>query len=233
MRKSNPAIVKKVMRVKITSDARNTFRFYGSNIFHGACLDTGAQRAVIGLRQAKASSKRTGCRIKKHPTGVRYRFGDGKLDGIGSIPIGIPISGGRFVPHIIDVGHADIPLLIGLDFMKKEKLKLDVVDDLLEHKHEGWSILMTYKFGHIFIEWPAQMILFTRKELEKLHLSFFHPSVQKLYELIRTLVNNFPVLGPNADCLVHVAVQGPQYDCSATVCGPQRAVRYSYETNVS
>lgn len=41
---------------------------------------------------------------------------------------------------------------------------------------------MTYKFGHEFIEWPAEMILFTRRELEKRHLSFFHPSAQKRYE---------------------------------------------------
>lgn len=44
---------------------------------------------------------------------------------------------------------------------------------------------MTHKLGHMFVEWPSDMILFTHKELKKLHLSFFHPTAQKLYELVR------------------------------------------------
>ena len=48
-----------------------------------------------------------------------------------------------------------------------------------------------------------------------------------------TLVNKFLVLGLNADVFVQVYVKGPEYDCSATDCGLERDVRYSYETTVS
>ena len=53
------------------------------------------------------------------------------------------------------------------------------------------------------------------------------------FERVRPLVNKFLVLGLNADVFVQVSVKGPEYDCSATDCGPKRAVGYSYETTFS
>ena len=75
--------------------------------------------------------------------------------------------------------------LLGLEFLKKERFKLDLVDDVHEHKSEGWRIPMVLKLVHVFIEWPLGIILFTRSELRKLHLSFFNASAQKLYELVK------------------------------------------------
>lgn len=87
-------------------------------------MDTGAQKSVVCLREEKPYCKRTACKIKKHHIGVRYRFGDGKRNGIRSSHIRIPIPGGRSISHSVEVVDADILLLIGLELMKTEKFNL-------------------------------------------------------------------------------------------------------------
>ena len=78
----------------------------------------------------------------------------------------------------------DVPLLLGLEFLKHEQFTMDTVDIVLQHKYEDWRIPLVSKLGHKFIKWPACKILFTHSELKKLHLPFFLPTAQKLYDLI-------------------------------------------------
>lgn len=71
---------------------------------------------------------------------MRYRLGDDGRNGIGKIHIRISIRHDRFIPHNVDVVDAYIPLLLELEFLKKERFNIDLVDDTFEHKHEGWKI---------------------------------------------------------------------------------------------
>ncbi len=53
------------------------------------------------------------------------------------------------------------------------------------HNHSAWKLPITYKYDHCFVHDNQHTILFSRKELEKLHYHFHHPSVDKLYNLLK------------------------------------------------
>lgn len=55
----------RVLKVRIKSESANAFHFYDSRTFQGACVDTGAQNSVTGLRQARAYCKKTGNKTQK------------------------------------------------------------------------------------------------------------------------------------------------------------------------
>ena len=162
-----------------TSSVRN------SKKFQGACIDTGAQQCVVGLKQAKAYCKERRCKFKLLPSRIEFRFGDGSFRSLGAIPIRIPTPNGSFIEHRFDVVDADIPLLFGLDLLDSAGLIVDNVNNCLENKILGYTMPIVRKFGHLYLEWPASNILFTRSELTKLHRQFKHPSTDKLINLLK------------------------------------------------
>lgn len=95
------------------------------------------------------------------------------------------IKKGYYLAFWIGVVDADIPLLLGLDLLDKHKLVADNVDKVLVNKISGWSVPITRAHGHLFIRWDLREVMYTRTELERLHLHFFHPSVQKLLALLK------------------------------------------------
>ena len=168
-----------------TSSARN------SKKFHGACIDTGAQQCVVGLKQAKAYCKERDIKLKLLPSRTEFRFGDRSFRSLGAIPIRIPTPNGSFIEHRFDVVKADVPLLLGLDLLDSSGLIVNNVNNCLENKILGYSMPIVRKFGHLYLEWPVSEILFTKAELTKLHRQFKHPSTEKLLNLLkRSKVSN-------------------------------------------
>ena len=54
------------------------------------------------------------------------------------------------------------------------------------HNYLGWKVPLTYKHGHLFYCWePDHDVLFARTELHKLHIQYYHPSVKKLFNILR------------------------------------------------
>ena len=155
-----------------------------SNEFKGACLDIGAEKSVIGRKQAMAYCKFTGCKFKHKPSRTFFRFGDGCFSSIGIIPVRIPCPDGSFIHFNIDVVQEDVPMLIGLDILDREKLVADNVSNVLSSKRFGWELPITRKDGHLFLTWDYSTVLYTKSELKKLHYHFFHPTSQKLFDLI-------------------------------------------------
>eukprot|EP00171_Calliarthron_tuberculosum_P023580 IDg23580t1 len=49
----------------------------------------------------------------------------------------------------------------------------------------GWQVPTKRKLGHIFLEWGENKIMFTKTELQRLHRAFYHPSDEKLLNLMR------------------------------------------------
>ena len=56
----------------------------------------------------------------------------------------------------MDVVAADVPMLLGLDVLDREKLIVDNVDNLLVSKLHDWTIPITRKEGHLL---PAVPVL--------------------------------------------------------------------------
>lgn len=158
--------------------------FKRSETLRRICLDTGAQKSVVGKNQAKAYCEMAGIKFKSKPSNTRFKFGDGIFASIGSIPIRIPKPNGGFIPVEIDAIRANVPMLIGLEVMDKHKLVADNVDNKLVSKKGNWSWPITRKNGHLFVEWKLNEVLYTKPELKRLHLHFYHPSTSKMFNLI-------------------------------------------------
>lgn len=69
--------------------------------------------------------------------------------------------------------------------MKNNKLILNYGKHHLSDTTQTWKLNITYARGHTFVHDATVEILFTRPELEKMHLHFFHPSTGKLYNLLK------------------------------------------------
>lgn len=154
-------------------------------VFEGACIDTGAQRCVIGKPQATAYTLQHRVQLKLNPSRTVFRFGDGEFSSLGTMPIRLPTPDGSTINMRADVVRADIPLLLGLDLLDKERLMPNNVLNLLQHHDHCCSISVTRKFGHMYVCWSSKEVLFTRSELLKLHRHFRHPSQSKLWALIK------------------------------------------------
>lgn len=156
----------------------------GSDHFQGACVYTRAQRSVVGKDQAKAYCKQIGVRFKPNLSPTLFRFGDGTFHNLGIIPERIPSPDGSFLKIYMDVVIADVPMLIGLEVLDQNLLIADNVANLLISKRHNWSLPITRKHGHLYVEWDFKDVFYTKSELRKLHLHFYHPSASKLLNLI-------------------------------------------------
>lgn len=75
-------------------------------------------------------------------------------------------------------------MLIGLDALDRNGLYVNNVRNLLIHDSAGWGVNLRRKHGHVHHEWPDE-VLFTLAELKQMHCGFYHPSVYKLFNLIK------------------------------------------------
>lgn len=153
--------------------------------FVGACLDTGAQRSVCGLSQARAYDRSQPRSLKLSPQSMRFKFGQQISQSIGTVNIRIPQDEASHITLDIHVVDLDIPLIIGLDVLKAHSLLVNYVENVLEFRELNVRRPLTYKREHVFLEWDQKSILFTREELTRLHLHFMHPAADKLFQLIR------------------------------------------------
>lgn len=150
----------------------------------GACLDTGAQRSVCGIGQARAYYKLYHGSLTKGGSTSRFKFGKQLAQSIGSIRVELPVEKSTHISVTVDVIQMDIPLIIGLDILRPCKLSVNYVDNTLHYCNEGVTQPLTYKHGHVFYEWDTSEMFFTRQELTWLHLHFMHPSSERLFYLI-------------------------------------------------
>ena len=126
------------------------------------------------------------------PSRARFRFGSVTHDSLGTIHAKLPIPGRK--PFRIDVVPIDVPFLFGLDLMDVTRATPNILENQMEiqigsETDRGIkSLPLTRKHGHVYIEWePGDMSdnFFTSQELTKLHRQFYHPSAEKLNNLLR------------------------------------------------
>lgn len=69
--------------------------------------------------------------------------------------------------------------------MDQEGLVANNVKNILQCEKGNWSMPITRKNGHLYLTWNYSKCLFTRAQLNKLHLQFYHPGARKLFNLIK------------------------------------------------
>jgi hypothetical protein len=162
--------------------------------FLGAIFDTGAPRSVVGLSQAEAYAKFLKITLNlKEACPVRFSFGGRQsFQSLGDLVVRVPMHQ-SFIPHRVEVVNVDVPLLLGMDFLNKHRVIVDVTRNVLIHRQSNASQPLARKHGHVYIEWDSN-ILFTHGELVKLHKNFFHPTVNNLMDLFKCAnIQDLPV----------------------------------------
>jgi hypothetical protein len=110
-------------------------------LFLGACIDTGAPRCVIGLIQAEAYAKFLRIKLNlKEASPVRFRFGSQSFQSLGSLVVRVPMHQ-SFIPHSVEVVNVDVPLLLGMDFLNKHRVIVNVTRNVLIHRPTNASLL--------------------------------------------------------------------------------------------
>lgn len=164
---------------------------HSNDVFSGACLDSGAQRTVIGQLQANAYMKIVGNEYEtvQRCMSKMFRFGTSVHESVSVIKIWLPLGDDHFVKIFAHIIPIDVPLLIGLDIMKYLKIIINFADSTLQSSDGKWKAPLVFKYGHMYLEWPSD-ILYTENELKRIHRHFYHPSTEKLWAVIRRANNN-------------------------------------------
>lgn len=175
-----------------------------STSFLGACIDSGAQKTVIGINQANAylnQTSNTKNLLQQNHKGQKiFRFGNRDHKCIGMLNIRMPVGEDIVVTFQSHVVSIDVPLLLGLDVLQKLKLLINFEDGTLHSPRDHWRVQLVQKFGHLYVEWPME-IYYTEQELRRIHRHFYHPSTSKLQALIQKGApkHNLPDLAKTLD----------------------------------
>ena len=153
--------------------------------FHGICIDSAAQRSVVGVEQAKAYCSLFNVPFSPSESNARnvFSFATHKHIGLGLLTVRVPIAPTHFISVSVEVVDTNVPFLLGLDTMEKYKMVLDTDKCILSSKLEGWQIRLRKKLGHLYYEWGPN-VLFTESELMKVHRHFHHLDSERLYSVM-------------------------------------------------
>ena len=152
--------------------------------FQGACLNTGAQKRVVGERQTIAFCERHNMRDKLEPSVTRFKFGDGTFPSLGKIEARIPTPNGSYLKIDMRVLSTDVHMLLGLDVLDRKSIVANNVHNELEAMHAGWT-MPPQGNSEICTYLGVPNTFLPRTELLKLHRHFRHPSADKLYAVIK------------------------------------------------
>lgn len=114
-----------------------------------------------------------------------FQFGATKFRSARYFRTSLRIIHELFIEFVVEIVSGDFPMLIGLDVMRLQGLKLNFDADFVPDVTREWSLPIHYKNGHAFVHDEMHDVMFTKPELERLHLYFHHPSTGKLYNLLR------------------------------------------------
>lgn len=146
-----------------------------------ACVDSGAQRTLIGKKHALLHIEKSGVGSSMLQKFHRqhYKFGDRLHQGIRALQVDIPVEEDYVICIAADVIDLDVPLLIDLDTLTHLKAIINFSADTMTTTSGIWHLPLRRKLGLVYIEWPIT-VYYTEAELRKAHRHFYHPSTDKL-----------------------------------------------------
>lgn len=164
----------------------NTNSLYRIGKFLGLCLDTGAQKSVSGIAQAKSFANQIGLEFKLRPLSDVYRFCDDASHSMSvlraTIPTPEPTSS---ITVNVDLVRSDIPMIICLPDLRRYGLLAYYTDKVSFCKVEGWHFPLRNNHGQVFCSWRTSSVNYSRLDLVKLHKHFNHAYPDNLYDLLR------------------------------------------------
>lgn len=195
--------------------------------FDGICIDHGSTSDVCGLPQYQAYLQRLGYPskpLKMEPCHHHIRFGgtEGqRCKAIGIARVRIPVSDCSFLERKFFVVNSNVPMLLGL----KSHKELGTITNLntnpprLEFPKHGFSLPLSYKHGHLYIQYPDDICLFTASELARIHRNLGHPSAKSAYDALQRA---YPLNTTIDDYKKLVTISGKCYGCQRFSRKPNR-----------
>jgi len=185
-RRPSPGHRRPPPKPNIEEDPNSVVLLATTEEFQGACLDTGAQRTVIGRPQAGAylASIRKNIRLDKAKDPRRFRLRGSDYDTIGAVSIRLPVANDYFLLLVVNVIALNVPFLLGLYTLDLHRMYVNNVTNRLVCVSEGVAVPLVRKFGHIYLDWGSE-ILYTFPELQRIHKHFYHAKPERLYSLMR------------------------------------------------
>ena len=113
--------------------------------------------------------------FKLEESQMQYKFGDGCRNSLGNLEIRLPTPNGGYLPILADVFKADIPPLLGLNFVRQELILLNYLCNHLEDWTLGWKMPVIDKLGHIFVKWKPSQILYKKASCNSCTCTSFTP----------------------------------------------------------
>lgn len=104
------------------------------------------------------------------------KFGDSRFTIESTFKTGLNTSHGTFIERNVEIVVGDFPLLVGLDVLHKHGLIINFDTDEVKDDTNNLVLPIEYPRGNACVRNDIQTILFTKPELERLHLHFYHPS---------------------------------------------------------
>jgi hypothetical protein len=85
-----------------------------------------------------------------------------------------------------DIVHPSVPLLFGFDILDKQKLNVLSVANKIHSAIAGWTLPLVRQQGHLYLKcYPHSETFYSRQQLYRLHKHLFHPSADKLLNLLK------------------------------------------------
>ena len=202
-RTAYPRRKQEVVRVDATHIHHSKLRTVGNNRCRRFCVDISAPKSVIGRKELCRIFSEQNLRVPELQSTAhkhRFWFEDELFDSLGRVThylatqIGVPL-----IPVELDVVQADVPALLGMDILDREGLIADTVANCLTKRVkvssetglvqcvDEWSTSLDIAPSkHAYAKMSFSFgTFFARSQLWKLHKQFFHPSAQKLFNLLR------------------------------------------------
>lgn len=100
-------------------------------------MDSGAQRSIICIRQARLYTKHTNFTLELSPSGQHYKFGDNRTQGLGKLVVRMPVTDSNMVDVTAEVVNVDVNFLLGIDVMTRLNMGIEFSQDTVRYKTGG------------------------------------------------------------------------------------------------
>lgn len=103
------------------------------------------------------------------------KFGNTTFPSLGTFKTRLKVNGKQYLEMVNEAVSGYLSLLIGLEIMRNQGHVLDYGADFLYDKSNKWRLTITYAKEHLFVGTNMHEVMFTKLELKRLHLHFYHP----------------------------------------------------------
>ena len=150
-------------------------------------MDSGAQKSIAGLPSFQQYCSFIRSLTDLIPSQELFLLGGTIYRSLGTSTIRFPIDNkGNFLEDVTDVIDLDIPLLFGLEKLKEMKWYVnEVTYELCSYLVPELKIKPLFLEGHLYLHWPSNVVLSSRRDLLKIQQRFAHPSNTKVMELLK------------------------------------------------